>query len=107
MGYGPAPSSFLAELGPVWSKKRCPEGPLGRGTQQPLRFISTRMLPMLPEVFNYETTYKWVLDESGTRRTTMVMELEHVDASLSKMMCYAEEPRKKSRDDARVKWELW
>lgn len=105
--YGPATSGFLAALGPVWSKKRCPEGPLGRGVQQPARFISTKMLPMLPEVFNYETSYKWVVDETGVRRTTMVLELEHDDTSLSKLLCYAEEPRKKARGDACVRWELW
>ena len=55
--YGPAPSEFLADLGPVWSKKRCPEGPLGRSTQQSLKFITTQMLPMLPEVFNFEVSY--------------------------------------------------
>ena len=116
--YGPAVSPFLAEAGPVWSKKRCPDGPLGRGSLKPLKFISTKLLPMLAETFTFESSYKWIYDvEDGVdvRRTTMVLQLEHTDGSLSKLMCCATEPAavKKARGGSRsagtahVEWELW
>ena len=83
--YGPAHSDFLAALGPIWSKKRCPAGPLGRGTQLPARFISQKMLPMLPDVFNYETSYKWDVDEAAVRRTTMVLDVSQPSAEHAPM----------------------
>ena len=101
-------SEFLDLAGPFWSKKRCPEGPLGRGWEGPRDFISEELLPMFEEVDSYDARYEYALVDD-VRRTTMWLEIGHEDGSYSKLMVYACEPQKKKKRkmEASTHFELW
>ena len=101
-------SEFLDLAGPFWSKKRCPEGPLGRGWEGPRDFISEELLPMFEEVDSYDARYEYALVDD-VRRTTMWLEIGHEDGSYSKLLVYACEPQKKKKRkmEASTHFELW